>query len=387
MISYDSIDDFVLYPSQETYSDVQGHQETRHEDNYSGHQYIMDDQFIDLAMTTYDSCAPVAALCPASTALYNAPQFIVDAPQDTLKHNSYRYTPPRSPSNSASHSFDHPPSTMSSNSGASVQSANSSTVGSPYSRSIHIVPSQEPWTERGHGLGFGPSILSQESFYPGEYVTRSLEHEVIYAQEKLPSDFVGKSRKVSSSQGPMGSALSSSSLSDSFRHTFIPSLAVHTSVGGSSTTIDTFLQEVNSQVGTESSPDSAHPVFTPVDFPQTRAEKPSPSASEVFMSPSTPASATPSIASRTRSPADPRRVVSRSQSVVDAGVKKVKSSPRASPGRVSYGRPTPPPTSPTMVSVGPFQSPFFSQSSGNFVAPLESSCWFSYTTLCRVSIT
>ena len=229
MTSNDSIDDFVLYPSQETYPDVQGHQETRHEDIYGGHQYTMDGQFIDLAMTTYDSYAPVAALSSAPAASYNAPQFIVDAPQDSLKHKSYRYTPPRSPSNSAAHSFDQPPSTMSSTSGASIQSANSSAVGSPYSRSIHIVPSQEPWTETGHGLGIGPGILSQESFYSSDYVTRSLEQEAIFAQEKFPSDFVGKSRKVSSSQGPMSSASLSSSLSDSFRHTFIPSLAVNNS--------------------------------------------------------------------------------------------------------------------------------------------------------------
>ena len=382
MTSNDSIDDFVLYPSQETYPDVQGHQETRHEDIYGGHQYTMDGQFIDLAMTTYDSYAPVAALSSAPAASYNAPQFIVDAPQDSLKHKSYRYTPPRSPSNSAAHSFDQPPSTMSSTSGASIQSANSSAVGSPYSRSIHIVPSQEPWTETGHGLGIGPGILSQESFYSSDYVTRSLEQEAIFAQEKFPSDFVGKSRKVSSSQGPMSSASLSSSLSDSFRHTFIPSLAVNTSVPGPNTTIDTILEEVNSQVGTESSPDSAHPVFTPIDLPRARARKSSPSTSEAFMSPSTPASATPS---RTRSPAVAWRTVSRSQSVVDGGVKKVKSSPRSSPDRLPYGRPTPPPVSPTSVSVGQFHTPFFSQSSGNFVAPLESSCWFSCATLCSIS--
>lgn len=384
MISYDSIDDFVLFPSHETYPDVQGHQEARHQDVYDGHQYTTHDQFIDLAMTTYDSCAPVAALSSAPAALYNGPQFIVDAPQDNLKYESYRYTPPRSPSNSATHSLDHPPSTMSSTSGASIQSTSSSAVGSPYSRSHHVVPSQEHWAETGHGLGIGSNILSQESFYSGDYATRSLEHEVIFAHEKLPSDFVGKSRMVSSSQGPVGSACLSSSLSDSFRHTFIPALAVNTSVSGSDTTIDTILQEVNSQVGTpklESSPDSAHPVFTPVELPPARARKPSPSTSEVFMSPSTPASATPS---RTRSPAVARRVVSQSPSFVDAGVKKVKSSPRASAGRFPYDRPTPPPASPTIVSVGQFQTPFFSQSSGNFVAPLESSCWFSYATLCNI---
>lgn len=384
MTLYDSIDDFVLFPSHETYPDVQGHQNTRHEDLYNGHQYTMDDQFIDLAMTTYDSCAPVAALSSAPATLYNAPQFIVDAPQDNFKYNSYRHTPPRSPSQSATHSFDHPPSTMSSTSGASIQSANSSAVGSPYSRSHHVVASQDHWAETGHGLGIGPSILSQDSFYPGDYVTRSLEHEVIFAQEKLPSDFVGKSPKVSSSQGPVGFASLSSSLSDSFRHTFVPSLAVNTSVSGSDTTIDTILQEVNSQVGTpgvDSSPDSAHPVFIPANLPLARARKASPSTSEVFMSPSTPASATPS---RTRSPAVAPRAVSRSQSVMDAGVKKVKSSPRPSPGRIPYGRPTPPPASPTLVSVGHFQTPFFSQSSGNFVAPLESSCWFSYATLCNL---
>ena len=378
MISYDTIDDFVLYPTHETYPDLQGQQETRLDDIYSGQQYTMDDQLVDLAMTTYDSCAPVAALSAAPVTIYNTPQFIVDAPQDHFKHDSYRYTPPRSPSNSATHSFDHPPSTMSSTSGASVQSANSSAVGSPYSRSTHIVPPQEPWTETRHGLGLGPGAASQESFYSGEYVTRGLEHDVLYAPEKFPSDFVGKSRKVSSSQGPAGSVLSSSSLSDSFHHTFVPSLAVNTAVGGSNaTTIDTILEQVNSQVGTprvESSPDSAHPAVTPADLPRARRRKASPSASDAFMSPSTPASATPS---RTRSPAAVWRGQSQSRSLVDAGVKKVKSSPRSSPGRSFYGRPTPPPTSPTLASVGQFPTPFFSQSSGNFVAPLESSCWFS----------
>jgi len=391
MISYDSIDDFVLYPGHEAYTDMPAQQQAIHEDVYNSQQYTLDDQLVDMAMTTYESFTSVAALSSTPATFYDAPQFVVDAPQDSLKLGPYRYTPPGSPSNSASHSFDHPPSTMSSTSGASVHSANSSAVGSPYSRSTHIVPSREPWIESRHGLGIGPGIVSHDSFCQGDYVSASLEHEVMFAQEKLPSDFVGKCAEVSSSYGPVRSASLPSLISNTCRHACTPALAVNTSIGGSGMTIDTILHEVNREAGIpdmEPSPDSTRSTSTSPFVSRNRhPTKSSPKNAEVFRSPSTPASATPSFVSRACSSALAPRTQSRGQSSVDAGVKKSKSSPRSSHGRFLYGRPTPPPSSPILAYAGQFQTPFFSQSSGNFVAPLESSCWFSYTTPLCISRT
>lgn len=359
---------------------MQEHQQPR---QYGSQAYGVDDQLMAMAMTTYDSSAPITA----HATLFDAPHLIIDAPQDGQKHRPYRYTPPGSPSNSASHSLDHPPSTMSSTSGASAQSASSSAVGSPYSRSIHTVSSRDAWTESGYGLGIGPGIVSHDGFYQGDYVNRNLEHEIMFGQEKLPSAFVGKSVEVSSSQAPVSSVLSSLSLSNSFRHTFVPALAPDTSVGKPAMTIDTILQEVESEASTprlEPSPDSVRPKEAGVDVPWRQDKNASSSESEAIRSPSTAASATPPSASSARSLPFARSLGSRTHPAIESGVKKVKSSPKASPGRFHYGRPTPPPSSPTMSSAGQVHTPFFSQSSGNFVAPLESSCWFSYAALCNL---
>ncbi|KAI9870956.1 MAG: hypothetical protein M1830_003589 [Pleopsidium flavum] len=371
------MDDFVLYPGHEAYTDMLAQQQARHENVYNSQQYTLDDQLVDMTMTTYESIASVTALSSAPTDFYEASRFVVDAPQDNLKHEPYRYTPPGSPSNSASHSFDHPSSTMSSTSGPSVQSANSSAVGSPYSRSTHILPSREPWTESGHGLGIGPGIISHDGYCQGDYVSASLEHEITFAQEKLPGDFVGKCTEVSSSHGSVRSAPLSSSISNTFCHSSTPALAVNTSVRGSGMTIDTILHEVDSRVGTpgmDSSPDSTRVTNTSPYISRNRHRtKSAPKNADLFRSPSTPASVTSSFVPRPRSPVVAPRTEIRGQSLINAGVKKSKSSPRSSPGHFLYGRPTPPPSSPVLAYASHFQTPFFSQSSGNFVAPLESS--------------
>lgn len=391
MISYDSIDDFVLYPGHEAYNDIMAQQQGRQENVYGNQQYTLDDQFVEMGMTTYDSYASVTAPSSAPTAFYDAPQFVVDAPQETLKLGHYRYTPPGSPSNSASHSFDHPPSTMSSTSGASVRSANSSAVGSPYSRSTHTISSREPWTESGYGLGLGPSIVSQDSFCQSDFVSAGLEHEVLFAPEKLPSGFVGECTEVPSSQGLAQSAPFSSSISNNFRYPFPHTLAVNTSVAGSGGTPGIKLHEAKHHADHPmawSSGESTRSTSASPSFSRSQPlAKSSPQNADVFRSPSTPASATSSFFSRARSPALVRGVESRRQSVVGAGIKKPTSSPKASPGRFPHGRPTPPPSSPSQVYAGQFQTPFFSQSSGNFIAPLESSCWFSYTKRLSISHT
>lgn len=381
MISYDGMDDFVLYPGQEAYTNMQVSQQEDQGNLYVRSQYGMDGQFAELAMSTYDTAASLAAFS-APTTLYDAPHFVVDAPPESLKHGTCRYTPPGSPSNSATHSFDHPPSTMSSTSGASVPSANSSAVGSPYSRAMHVASSREPWSEIGHGLGFGPGIVSHDAFYAGDYVTRGLEHEVIFAQDKLPSNFVGKSQEVSPSQASICSTPPSSSLSHSFHRTFTPVLALETSAAESGTRVGSIRKRVGSRTCSprvDSPSDSGRPTDASMEQRAKRQRRSSPEHTEVFMSPLTPASATGPSAPAGRSSSMTPRSSPRKTPLVSAGAAKAKSSPVASPGHLLHGRPTPPPASPVVAHTRHFQTPFFSQSSGNFVAPLESSCWFSYT--------
>lgn len=303
-----------------------------------------------------------------------------------------QFTPSGSPSPSISQSFDHPPSILSSTSGASAQSTASSAAGSPYSHDTNHVPSQENWTESHRGLGIVPGIAPNEGFGSDLYPLTSMDNELVFSEDKFPNNFVGESRKIFSSSIPTSStassvpvSVSSCASSQSFVSAFCYSpLALDTSVTTGDVTIDTILKEVNSRIDTPTtaltSPTSASSIETsPRYFRSTPlAPQSSPRVRGSFKSPTTPASAMSPLASRSTPPPSVRLHGSRRNSTAPCSDSKAQQSTTTSSHRVHpFGRPTPPPSSQAQFHIHQSQSPFFGQSSGRFIAPLESSCWFS----------
>ncbi|KAI9817751.1 MAG: hypothetical protein M1827_000870 [Pycnora praestabilis] len=374
VLANDNIHDFILYPAQESYSDMLDH--SRQEEGFSNHQYSLDEQYSNMATTTYDSYECMSAYS-APRSFIEAPQFYIEAPQDNATHEQYRYTSSESPTTSASHSFDHQPPTLSS-SGASVPSAASSTIGSPYSGATsHIVPSSGSWIDpTNQDLLSGPSIVHNDSFCDELLVSAALEHEMIFAHDnKMPSGFVGECARVSSSTTPNVSVSSSSSVSQSLS-TFPPSLVLNTTMAGSAATIDTILYEVNNEIRTPRSSSSPASAISPSAsrYNPSRHQANSPAPVGMFKSPTTPASARANSSPRAFSPAMGHKGGLRRRSVANGGVHKREHTPPVSPKPIYIPGPNP------SAFQGPngsclHQSPFFTQSSGNFVAPLQSSCW------------
>lgn len=123
---------------------------------------------------------------------YNPANLTVDGPKERARRYQQRYTPSGSVSPSIPQSLDHPPSTLSSTSGASGQSKASSTAGSPYSLATHSLPSQDAWSESNHGLGIAPDTLHNDAFTHNAFPSGGLEGELCYQDGKFPDNFVGE---------------------------------------------------------------------------------------------------------------------------------------------------------------------------------------------------
>ena len=366
---HDHSTDFVLFPREQSYFDLS---DSRREELFG--QYISADmaqQFPDFTNSSYDSFAPVSTYTPVPS--YYAPQVVLNGHDENIKQVSHRYTPQGSPSTSTSQ----PPSTLSSASGASARSTASSAVGSPYSHATHSLNGHEQWGESAQGLGLVPSVLHNDgSFGHDSFVVPSLEHALFYDDDKFSSSFVGESQKL-----PSSSIATSLSISSSFpavsscsaSQTIMPAFAsspspVDPSACTHNVTIDTILEEVNSTIGTPT------PMVSPGTAP---SPKPSSSMSQTrmsahetnttFKSPTTPASAMSPYASGAASPFAAPGYGSRQHQ---------KALPPSPTRSGLYDWPTAPPASPNHTYRSQFQTSFFSHSSGRFVPPLESSCWF-----------
>lgn len=216
-----------------------------------------------------------------------------------------------------------PPSNLST---ASGPSASSSTMGSPYSIHGQTVPGPE-WNSTG--LGINPSIVGCgfDSFQDFSYATSGMEHELAFTDVAKSHVFVGECPKVSES---------SSSVS-----AFVPSDPMGL--------IGSLLDHNGSDASTLRSTQSPRSATTP----------PSSGSDFFFKSPSTPASST--------SPLSTRRF-----SVVSQGARDCRSSSFLSTAQSFQ---------PDVIEQSSYtttyhQSPFFSQTSGQFIPPLESSCVF-----------
>lgn len=226
----------------------------------------------------------------------------------------------------------------------SINSATSSNVGSdvgsPLSNSGNLAPIPE-WAAAPHGLGVNPGIVdhhndyfpgSEYSFAPGAIEGFNPPFDFAHAASKGPG-FVGELSQVPRSrlspsllrrdQPLRGSSMSSSTSSESAASTVVP-------LKSSSLALDTQLALATV---------AASPASTTVSSSSS-----STASGLVFASPAT------SVSSFSSPPLPPALWCS-------------------SPGR---GDRSPP----SAHKPSRLVSPFFSQSSGHFVPPLETSCWF-----------
>ncbi|KAI9751839.1 MAG: hypothetical protein M1835_001166 [Candelina submexicana] len=362
----ESLNDFVLYSSHSThgsYSDILDQDSSRHEEPYTKHfSSNMSNPYS--RMTAYDSYDPINAYSSAQQPFYDTPRFVLDAPQDG---GHCQRTPSGSPATSASQSFDPPPSTLSSASGASIQSASSSAMGSPYSRASQILPGAEPWADPSkHGLGIGPSIVQNDNFEHETSIPASLEHELMFTDNKVPSGFVGNDFQAISSSFPSSQSLVTASA---------PALVVNTTMAESGVTIDSILDEVNSDVTTPKSSISPSSAISATASHHSTSSHQATKEHGHFRSPTVPASIRATLSPISYSPVTTQRRDFRRSSLGSAGARKWDHSPSVSP------KPSPSakssaqfvPLEPTQGPQFPYTSPFFVQSSGNFVAPLQSS--------------
>ena len=362
----ETISDFVLFPRDPSYHNMES------EDDTSG------------LNTSYDPYPSMSAYS-APPAYYNAPHYFFESakPQD-----QHRFTPVGSPSPSISQALDHPPSTtLSSASGASVQSTASSAVGSPYSHATHNLPSQDQWTESHHGLGIASGVVhSNEDFGRDMAQWGGMENELLFDSSKLQDSFIGESENLPSSSPISRNCLASLSIpSCSAPQDFIsgyslPHQSVASNPSGNSrnVTIDTILEEVNSTI--QSSPRTASPISTSSTriSPVTAPTKHSPQGHRSFRSPTAPASAmSPSFPNTSFASWTQRRGPQRQSVMTGPDSKSPRNSVSPTDRHAPYARPFSGPESQAHFPSFHSSSPFFGQSSGRFIPPLQSSCWFS----------
>lgn len=374
--------DLFFFPRDPSYFDMS---DSRQDGAFDNYPFIMcadmQQDFADLSQSTYGSYATQPAYSSIEQPLYaHTPQFILDGPKDNGQQGPRRYEPSASPSMSMSHSLEHAPSSFSHPSGASGQSTASSAVGSPYTQATQSLAGHEQWLDQ-QGLGIASGMVP-ESFNLEQFnLTAPEVDQLSFSNDKFPGSFVGESNQLSSSHvsyspvmsSPLSySSLTSGSVASSFPS---PALAMDTPTASRRTTMDTILEEPSGRIGTPMymrSPVTASPLamspamVQPSNLPGIPQRDRTP-----FKSPTTPASAMPYGAPGAMPSSAMRRAGSRKRSYASLESGNAPASPS------SAKRPTGPSISSNPAYGSRFQTPFFSQSSGRFVAPLESSCWFS----------
>lgn len=344
---------------------------------------------------TYDSYPSTAAFSNSSLNYYEggALNYAVGFSKENEKLNQQRFTPCGSPSPSISQSFDQPPSILSPTSGASAQSTASSAVGSPYPHDTSQASGHENWSESHQGLGIVPGISQHEGYGTELFPLTDLSSEVVFDEDKYSSNsFVGESSKIFSSSVSsrttlVPASISSASFPQGLESALCTSpLALDTSGATRILAIDTIpaehcIRSRTSMTDPESanSADSSSKFFGSYNL--LRRPTFSSPVKDVFKSPTTPASAMSPLASRV-SPPSSRRPHETSCSNIVSPIDSISQRPSSSCSQLTCSQPRPNKllSRQGLPHSNQSQSPFFSQSSGRFIAPLESSCWFSLFT-------
>ncbi|PGG99442.1 hypothetical protein AJ79_08516 [Helicocarpus griseus UAMH5409] len=344
---------------------------SRHEQSYL-QQLSMDpsmqDPFGSLNIDGYNF-GSYNSLPVGSNSFLDAPQFLVEAPPQLYnnKFDSYSHLPSASPSIATAQSFDLSASTASSSaSGPSLPSTSSSTIGSPY---------QDSWIDMNSASGLGPATVGSDG-YPQEYVSAGMDADMMFAHEKLPDSFVGESQNNFSSvqsRAAKSSALNYQPVNNSSVSASSPTGEHHDANSSSLQWQHTNVASAankNQQMQFMSPPSSTSPLAggRPRMYSGSRTSR----RESTLGSPKAPslhgnASArySPEIPSRKRSltqDSDMTALRARKMSATESKLKKRHSLPYSGSNH-----------SPASKHKERFESPFFKQSSGNFVPPLESS--------------
>ncbi|KAL8835255.1 MAG: hypothetical protein Q9176_007015 [Flavoplaca citrina] len=134
-------------------------------------------------MASFHDSTSMPAYASGQPHYYNAPEFALDARKDHNRSYQRRNTPSGSASPSLPQSLEHPPSAISSTSGASGQS-------------------QETWGDLNQGLGIAPDVIHNDGFPQDSFPSASLENELCFQGGKFPDSFAGlneRPRDLSSS--------------------------------------------------------------------------------------------------------------------------------------------------------------------------------------------
>lgn len=382
---HDRPSDFVLLSRDQSYLDML---DPRPDESFEILHYNMGSdlqhQFPDFASNTYDPFSSSSTFSPNPSNYYNAQDSLLLKPKQISDPGQRQMPKLSTPSPSVSQSFDHPPSTLSSTSGASARSTTSSIVGSPYSHAASNVPGQEQWVDSQQGLGIVAGVVHNENYGHDIYSLNHLEHDIVLSGDKFSNHFVGELERFPSSSVSNSGSISQFSSSP----IAVAPLILDTNVVSRDVTIDAILNEANDKMDNPTNSNSS--VLTGLNhtstYYQVPTQAPSPSQSNgSFKSPTTPASAYSPLTPSTTSPSSARRHLLHRHSLVDGydprmpGIRRKASatSYRWSP----YDQPTASLKSPGHFYRDHAKSPFFGQSSGRFIAPLESSCWFSLIVL------
>ena len=377
--------DFLHYPRDRT---IQETFDTTSANQFSSSQYGHGVAFNKMHKiydfpdhtSSYETYPPPASAISSTSATY--------VPRDGTHHPSHKDfvepimrhdTPSGSPSPGTSQTFEYPPSTLSSASGASANSTASSTDGSPFANATHILPYQEGWHESLQGLGIAPEIVNGENYCNDQLPPASF-HDLMLENNKF-ANCVGEYGKIVSSFPLVSSVVSSvpPSSSRKFLPTFSSPLALDTVVSKRDTTIDSILEEANNRMQDPihlMSPNSAGPTAqSPMILSRGNSQISQDKQSSSFQSPNTPASTVTRLSSPTSSP---RRSGDQEKDLNSTEKLTWNAGPQ-SPCKVTFYDCRTNPSSPSshaQDSCEKISNSFFSQSSGRFVAPLESSCWF-----------
>ncbi|KAL2074456.1 hypothetical protein VTL71DRAFT_8234 [Oculimacula yallundae] len=228
---------------------------------------------------------------------------------------------------------------------ASGPSATSSAMGSPHSIHGHVVPVPE-WAS--NELGMNPTIVQYDNYsHSNDYSYQQPSGMDDFAPEFISTkaSFVGECKSVSRSASRQHGSMSSNPESFSSSFTFVTSPKA----------IDGTMDQI--KVETSFLPMTSP--ITPVSAAQTEFRD------DVFRS---PVSSFSQSASNSRRPSQAFNSQLYASSGTNSRSQDMRSPISATSQTFSVE------ASPSYATY--HQSPFFSQSSGSFVAPLESSCWF-----------
>ena len=363
-----------LYSNLSSYPGSTSQAPTTQESSYAFHQTSVgpaevrsEGYLSSTCMTSSDPHLSIAVPSyPHSGSYEESYPTLVTLPLESLNQAQYVDYRAHSPPSSATRTTNPSMTSISHVSGPSVTSTSSSTLGSPSSAASRTLPRSDPWVSSNleQGLGLVPGIVTTERFTQENPISVGLGPETAFVDEKRPTGYVGKYAAISSSIDAVqeGSVLSSPSSSPSLIPTFASHSIYSVEPPNSGLTLTTVLEGIVGGL-------SASPTST-----TSTVKAPLGDEGTFFRSPVSPASVRPvrtrgsmdSIASRwhpysqsARSPSNP-------------ATPNASPSPRAHP----IGLPNVPTSS--VLQSGPdlHRSPFFAQSSGHFVAPLQSSCWF-----------